>query len=65
MENSLLEDSDFLRFLVTMDIVSQSAFSQAQRENREKNIPNVYANNKGIYYELPDGTIVSDLQPPL
>ncbi len=62
MNNSLLEDSNFLRFLVTMDVVSQSAFSEAQRENRAMNIPNVYANNKGIYYELPDGTIVS--KPP-
>jgi hypothetical protein len=37
------------------------AVKEAQEDNRQKGIPNVYALNGKIFYELPNGDIVTEL----
>ena len=37
------------------------AIKDAQEENRQKGIPNVYSYRGKLYYELPNGDIVTEL----
>jgi hypothetical protein len=37
------------------------AIKDAQEENRQKGIPNVYSYRGKFYYELPNGDIVTEL----
>ena len=47
------ETLDFLR-------IANRAVRKAQEENRKKGIPNVYAYNGHIYYELPNGELTKE-----
>lgn len=38
------------------------AVHKAQEENRRLGLPNIYSNGKTIYYELPNGEIVTKLK---
>jgi hypothetical protein len=52
-------DKELYELLVETMQISNAAFANAQEENRRLGLPNVYANHKCIYYELPDGTITT------
>jgi hypothetical protein len=41
------------------------AIKDAQEENRQKGIPNVYSHNGKFFYELPNGDIVTELPTEL
>jgi hypothetical protein len=41
------------------------AIKDAQEENRQKGIPNVYSYRGKFYYELPNGDIVTELPKEL
>ena len=50
-----------LRDAVEMERVGNLAVKEAQAENRRLGLPNVYwSPERGMYYELPDGTITSE-----
>lgn len=40
--------------------IGSRAVRRAQEENRRLRIPNVYAHNGTLYYELPDGTLTTE-----
>ena len=40
--------------------IAAKATKNAQEENLEKGIANVYSKNGQIYFQLPDGTITQD-----
>ncbi len=40
--------------------IGSRAVRRAQEENRRLAIPNVYAHNGTLYYELPDGTLTTE-----
>ena len=40
--------------------IGNIAVQKAQEENHRLGLPNVYANDKGLYFELPDGTITME-----
>jgi len=44
----------------TIQQIGNDAVREAQRENLENDIPNVYSKNGVIYYQLPDGTITME-----
>jgi hypothetical protein len=41
------------------------AIKDAQEENRQKGIPNVYSHRGKFFYELPNGDIVTELPETL
>ena len=41
--------------------VGKRAVRKAQEENRKLGLPSVYSKNNRLFWELPDGTITSDL----
>lgn len=45
--------------LLEVTRVGNRAVRKAQEENRAKGLPNVYARHKKLYFELPDGTIIT------
>ena len=47
-------------FFMELQIIGNNAVREAQEENRLLGVPNVYANEKGLYFELPDGTITTE-----
>ena len=47
------------RFLYFSKIF-QRAIKKAQKEHREKGIPNVYCKNGELIWELPDGSFVKE-----
>jgi hypothetical protein len=49
---------DYEFFMGNMQI-SSTAFQKAKEENRKAGLPNVYANDKGLYFEMPDGSITT------
>ena len=40
--------------------IGSRAVRRAQEENRRLGIPNVFAHNGTLYYELPDGTLTTE-----
>ena len=40
--------------------IGNRAVRRAQEESRRLDVPNVYAHNGRLYYELPDGTLTTD-----
>ena len=40
--------------------IGSRAVRKAQEENRRRRIPNVYAHNGTLFYELPDGTLTTE-----
>ncbi len=52
MDKSLLLD------IIT---IGNKAVKEAQKENLRKGIPNVYCKNGNFYFELPDGTITTQV----
>jgi len=52
-------NKETLEFFLKIDQISNVAFVNAQKENQKLGLPNVYANRKGVYFELPDGTITT------
>lgn len=53
-------DGDTFRRMVELKRIGNRAVQQAQEENRERGIPNVYSIRGHIYYERPDGTLTRD-----
>lgn len=45
--------------LLEVTRIGNRAVKKAQEENRAKGLPNVFARNKILYFELPDGTITT------
>jgi hypothetical protein len=39
--------------------IGNRAVRKAQEESRRNNVPNVYAHNGILYYELPDGRLTT------
>jgi len=39
--------------------IGNRAVRKAQEESRRNNVPNVYAHNGTLYYELPDGRLTT------
>ena len=63
MADDLLEKdipADLLREMVELEQIGTQAAREAQAENRRLGIPNAYARNGTLYFELPDGTITQD-----
>ena len=50
-------DKELMKLVIETIQISNIAFYNAQEENRRLGLPNVYANDAGLYFELPDGTI--------
>jgi hypothetical protein len=48
---------NIFEFTARLTKVGNRAVRKAQEENRRLGIPNVYAKQGRIYYQLPDGTI--------
>lgn len=46
-------------FLMEMWQIGNKAVSKAQERNRKKGIPNVYAKNHKLVFELPNGKITT------
>ena len=42
-------------------IIGNRAVKKAQKENLEKGIPNVYCKDGVLYFQLPDGTITTEI----
>jgi len=49
-----------LESFIEITQIGKRAVKKAQEENRQFGLPNVYANKKGLYFELPDGTITTE-----
>ena len=41
--------------------IGKNAVKEAQRKSLENGVPNVYSRNGKPYFELPDGTITSEV----
>lgn len=39
--------------------IGNRAVRRAQEESRSMNVPNVYSHNGTLFYELPDGTLLT------
>jgi|TARA_B100000586_G_C20102285_1_gene425501 hypothetical protein len=52
-------DKGSLEFFIFLIQVGNDAVYNAKQENKKYGLPNVYANDKGLYFELPDGTITT------
>ena len=48
--------------LIQTTSLGTAAITQAQEENRQKGLPNVYSKDGKIYFQLPDGSIT--MNPP-
>ena len=44
----------------TIQQIGNDAVREAQKNNLENGIPNVYSKNGVMYFQLPDGTITMD-----
>ncbi len=52
--------ADVLKNSVEIERIGNRAVRKAQEENRQLGLPNVYwSAERGMYYELPDGTITT------
>ena len=49
------------KLLLDIIITGNIAVKEAQKENLAKGIPNVYCKNGHFYFELPDGTITTEI----
>lgn len=54
LSREALEDFD------EIERIGTDAVKKAQEENRRLGIPNAYARNGSLYFELPDGTITQE-----
>ena len=52
--------AELLREMVELEQIGTQAAREAQAENRRLSIPNAYARNGTLYFELPDGTITQE-----
>ncbi|RUM59220.1 MAG: hypothetical protein DSY60_00240 [Persephonella sp.] len=51
--------NDELEFQILM--IGNKAVRKAQKENLENGIPNVYCKDGILYFQLPDGTITTEI----
>jgi len=51
--------SDELEFKIL--VIGNKAVRKAQQESLKKGVPNVYCKNDNFYFELPDGTITTEI----
>ena len=56
MENKF---NDELEFQIL--VIGNKAVRKAQQESLKRGIPNVYCKNDKFYFELPDGTITTEV----
>ena len=53
-------DIETYRQAADMLVIGSRAVRKAQEENRRSGVPNVYAHNGTLYYELPSGELTTD-----
>lgn len=52
--------TDVLKETIELKRIGTESARRAQEENRRLGIPNAYARNGTLYFELPDGTLTQE-----
>ena len=62
MDKKNLRTLRIYRFAAELTRIGNKAIEKVRKENKALNLPLVYSKNGRIYYELPDGRIVTEYE---